>query len=164
MAGPLKKTFFAASLTSLSFITELLFRLSLPCHFQYFCLNKRIYEGSIDRSIINNGRGFSSVRTWDSPYSNYLSERVKPRTVQTTFSYLISELTPLLELLIEIEGQRCIRICINHLASLMSTNVSYFKFEFKGTKSERGSVAKCLNNTSGQPFCLSTLLFLYKWH
>ena len=34
------------------------------CHFQYFCLNKRIYEGGIDRSIINKGQGVSSVKMW----------------------------------------------------------------------------------------------------
>ena len=52
--------------------------------------------------------------------------------------------------------KRGIQIYITHLASLMSTIVSYFK----GTKSERGSVAKRLNNASGQRLCLSTLLSL----
>ena len=35
------------------------------------------------------------------------------------------------------------------------------EFEFKGTKSERGSVAKRPNNASGQRLCLSTLISLY---
>ena len=58
---------------------------------------------------------------------------------------------------IEIAGKRGIRKCIN----LHLSDVYYLRGRiYTGKKSARGSVAKRLNNASGQSLCLSTLLSL----